>query len=172
MGNLEKAGSLLRLMGWLSLIGLAAIFAAILIPVLSDSGAAASLSEVIFLGLVALVIPAIYLITGRAVKQGKKWGKVTAVVIGCVSLLNFPIGTVVGIATFFYLKKGWGESSASTEQSRAVAAGKRGGAAKTPRLFVHLLRSVSHKNTLRFVCPWRRALSVWRCKTKQFWRSI
>jgi len=36
-----------------------------------------------------------------------------------------------------------------------LAAGKRGGTAKAPHLFVQSLRLFSHKNALHFVCPWR-----------------
>lgn len=107
-------------MGWLSLVGIAVIFAAIMIPILSDGGDAASFSEILFLGLLLLIIPAIYLITGRAIKQGKSWGKVAGVVKGCVSLLNVPIGTIVGIAVLFYLKKGWGEPDARLQISSEV----------------------------------------------------
>lgn len=109
MSNLEKAGRLLRLMGWISLIVVIGIIAAVAIPALSEGSGSEGLSGLIFLAILALAIPILYLKTGSAIKQGKKWGKVTGAVIATISLLNLPIGTIFGAAILFYLKKGWGE---------------------------------------------------------------
>lgn len=114
MSNLEKAGRLLRLMGWISLIGVIGIIAAVAIPALSEGGSSDGLTGIIFLSILALAIPILYLKTGSAIKQGKKWGKVTGAIIATISLFNLPIGTIFGAATLFYLKKGWGELSEST----------------------------------------------------------
>ena len=113
MNNLEKAGRLLRLMGWLSLIGVVGIAAAVLIPVIVSDGKSEGLFTIIVIAALALIIPILYLNTGTAIKKGKKWGKVTGAVIAAVSLLNLPIGTVFGVATLFYLKKGWNETDES-----------------------------------------------------------
>jgi hypothetical protein len=109
VSNLEKAGRLLRLMGWISLLVVIGIIAAVAIPALSEGSGSEGLSGLIFLAILALAIPILYLKTASAIKQGKKWGKVTGAVIATISLLNLPIGTIFGAAILFYLKKGWGE---------------------------------------------------------------
>lgn len=109
MSNLEKAGRLLRLMGWISLVGVVGIIAAAAVPALSEGPNAESLINVIPFSLLLLLIPIIYLTVGSAVKQGKKWGKITGIIIALVSLLSLPIGTICGIAILIYLKKGWAE---------------------------------------------------------------
>ena len=35
--------------------------------------------------------------TRRAVLEGRSWGRVSSIVIGVLSLLIFPVGTVMGI---------------------------------------------------------------------------
>lgn len=110
MSNLEKAGRLLRLMGWISLIGVIGIIAAIAVPAFSQKGGG-EVTGVILISLITLVIPVLYLKTGSAIKQGKKWAKITGAVIAIISLISVPIGTIVGIATLFYLNKGWNEQS-------------------------------------------------------------
>lgn len=111
MSNLDKAGRLLRLMGWISLIGVIGIFAAIIIPVISTGEKLDELFVLSIIAILALAIPAIYLTTGSAIKKDKKWGKVAGTIIAALSLLNIPIGTIFGIATLYYLKKGWSEAS-------------------------------------------------------------
>lgn len=113
MSNLEKAGRLLRLMGWISLIGVIGIIAAIAVPAFSQKSGFNDVTGVVLISLITLVIPVLYLKTGSAIKQGKKWAKITGAVIAIISLISVPIGTIVGIATLFYLNKGWNEQSES-----------------------------------------------------------
>ena len=81
---------------------------------LYQGGNSDGLTGIILLSLLTLAIPILYLRIGSAIKQGKKWGKVTGAFIATISLLNLPIGTIFGAAILFYLKKGWNEASEST----------------------------------------------------------
>ncbi|WP_216328284.1 hypothetical protein [Deinococcus aestuarii] len=50
---------------------------------------------------VAFVITAAFVLllyfTRRAVLEGRSWGRVASIVLGVLSLLNFPFGTILGI---------------------------------------------------------------------------
>lgn len=47
--------------------------------------------------LLGLLWAALIYFTSRAVSDGKSWGRVAAIVIAVLGLLNFPIGTVLGV---------------------------------------------------------------------------
>jgi hypothetical protein len=114
MGNLEKAGRLMRLMGWLGLIAAIGILAGIAIPMYAEGNMDSDSIGILFISLLVFAIPVLYFKTGSAIKQGKKWGKVAGAVIAAISLINLPIGTIFGLATLYYLKKGWNEMQEST----------------------------------------------------------
>ncbi|WP_435237270.1 hypothetical protein ACR30L_06785 [Psychromonas sp. PT13] len=107
MSNLEKAGRLLRLMGWVILVILILVIISMLMPIIYGDGDFNSTPIIWFM--VALIIPIVYLYVGTAIKQNKKWAKITGVVFAIFSLINAPIGTILGIAMLYYLKKGWHE---------------------------------------------------------------
>ncbi|WP_462172216.1 hypothetical protein [Pseudoalteromonas xiamenensis] len=113
MGYLEKAGRLMRLMGWLVSIAAIGIFAAIAIPMYAEGKMDSASIGILLLSLLVFAIPLLYFKAGSAIKQGKKWGKVTGLIVATISLLNLPIGTIFGLATLYYLKKGWNEVSES-----------------------------------------------------------
>ena len=113
MGYLEKAGRLMRLMGWLVSIAVIVIFAAIAIPMYEGGKVDSDSISVLLSSLLLFAIPVVYFKAGSAIKQGKKWGKVTGALVAAISLLNPPIGTIVGLATLYYLQKGWNEMSES-----------------------------------------------------------
>lgn len=109
MSYTEKAGRLLRLMGWIILVVLIGVTIAVMIPFIVDNSQFEFGYGIIFIFIAVLIIPILYLRVGTAIKQNKKWAKITGVVIGFFSLINAPIGTLFGIALLYYLKKGWNE---------------------------------------------------------------
>jgi hypothetical protein len=111
--NLQKAGRLIRLLGWLSLIAVIGIVAAIAIPLIATGKGIGQAIPIILLSLLSLVIPIIHFWVGNSIKQNKKWAKIIGVIIGILNLLNFPIGTFIGIFILLYLYKGWNESETS-----------------------------------------------------------
>ncbi|ADV68572.1 hypothetical protein [Deinococcus maricopensis] len=48
-------------------------------------------------GLVGIAWLVFEFFTFKALQAGKSWGRIAAIVIGIISLLNFPIGTILGI---------------------------------------------------------------------------
>jgi hypothetical protein len=54
--------------------------------------------------LVVLGIPGI--VAGYGLLRRKAWGRILAMVVGFLGLVNFPIGTAIGIYTFWVLLQG------------------------------------------------------------------
>ncbi len=105
----EKAGRVIRLLAWISGIGVLAIAAATLIPLFAerrqvDTGSVAA--AVIVLVLIVLFV-FFQLALGAAIKQHKEWGRVVGIVYGIILLLGFPIGTIIGAYCLYCLIKGW-----------------------------------------------------------------
>ena len=44
-------------------------------------------------------------ITGKGIDEGKPWAKWAGIVLGVLELLNFPLGTIIGIAILVYLNR-------------------------------------------------------------------
>jgi hypothetical protein len=44
-----------------------------------------------------IAFAALYFFTYRAVQQGKSWGRIAAIVLFILGLLNFPLGTLLGV---------------------------------------------------------------------------
>src|SRR5689334_22359793 len=102
-----KAGRLVRLMGWITLAILLLVGAAILIPSFQKDYPLPR--ELIVPGAVAIFVTAMYLVIGAGLKRFRPWARVAAVALSVLSLFNFPLGTIMGAFTLFYLFKGWRE---------------------------------------------------------------
>ncbi|MEZ4592768.1 MAG: hypothetical protein R3D55_16720 [Chloroflexota bacterium] len=108
--ELEKHVTLL---GWLHLglniftlfIGVLVFFVLIGTGLLSGDGEAMSILALVgtfVLGILVLVsIPGI--ITGWGLLKRKPWSRLLAVIIGFLSLMNVPFGTLLGVYTFWVL---------------------------------------------------------------------
>ncbi len=118
MKDIEKAGNLLILMGWFTLV--IVIATTILIGVGIFLGLAIFLPYVfegmnkneIFIFLMNLLIPTLLMSVicikvGGAVKNNKKWAIISGVLIAVLSLPGFPIGTIIGLAALFYFFRDW-----------------------------------------------------------------
>jgi len=51
--------------------------------------------------LMALALPG--LLAGYGLLKGKSWGRILAIVVGILGLLNIPIGTLIGVYTLWVL---------------------------------------------------------------------
>lgn len=102
-----------NILGWLYIVGHAfflviALFIGMLLPTIGvfsgDPEAAIVLPIVgtavgIFLTFIAL--PGI--LAGYGLLKGRNWGRILAIIVGILGLVNIPIGTVVGVYTLFVL---------------------------------------------------------------------
>jgi len=94
-------------MGWIYLVFVIGIGAAIAFWAFATNQPTSLFAWVGFLCLVALSV--LYLLVGAGIKNYKHWAKVLGAVLSLLSILNFPIGTLLGILTLYYLVKGWNE---------------------------------------------------------------
>jgi hypothetical protein len=101
------------ILGWLLILGHAIVLAigVLAFLLLTGIGAATGDSQAMAIlgvtGTVAGLFFAVLTIPGLAAGYGllarKAWGRVLAIVVGVLGLINFPVGTVTGIYTLWVL---------------------------------------------------------------------
>ncbi|MCB0088067.1 MAG: hypothetical protein KDE54_09160 [Caldilineaceae bacterium] len=57
------------------------------------------------IGSIVMVLCLLYLVVGYGLWTLRRWGRTAAIALGVISLVNVPIGTLVGGATIWYLLK-------------------------------------------------------------------
>ena len=62
-------------------------------------------SRLFGVGIIAFVLAICYIITGWGLWTLKSWARIVAMILAAISLLSFPIGTIVGIVVLWYLFK-------------------------------------------------------------------
>lgn len=105
-----KAGRVIRLMAMLGLVGFVGVGAAVLMPAMSVGQSAPVGLFLVLAVMLALVLGLFFV--GSAVMRHESWARVLGIIYGVVSLIGFPIGTVVGGYVLWQLIFGWGESDA------------------------------------------------------------
>src|SRR5690349_19193914 len=93
LSSYEKAGSLLRLLGWLALSAAICFALAALAHLF---GTRALVPGNIRTMVVAAVFCAVYLRVGTALKENKPWARTAGIVLGVIALPGIPIGTLIG----------------------------------------------------------------------------
>ncbi|WP_420645088.1 hypothetical protein [Candidatus Leptofilum sp.] len=111
--NFKELEKHVTMLGWLHLglnlftlfIGVLVFFILIGAGMLSGNGEAMSvlaLVGIFVLGILVLVsIPG--MITGWGLLKRKSWSRLLALIIGFLSLMNIPLGTLLGVYTFWVL---------------------------------------------------------------------
>jgi hypothetical protein len=56
-------------------------------------------------GIIIFVLALLYIITGWGLWTLKSWARIVALILAVISLLSFPIGTIIGIVVLWYLFK-------------------------------------------------------------------
>ena len=102
-----------QILGWLRIVGAAlmAVLGCFLLVLLAGIGLAFGeregvlvLSTIAFISgglMMVLALPG--LIAGIGLLLGKNWGRILALIVAIFDLLNFPIGTVIAVYSFFVL---------------------------------------------------------------------
>jgi hypothetical protein len=58
-----------------------------------------------FASAVSLVVAVLAFITGRGIEAQQKWAKWLGIALAIISLLNLPVGTIIGIAMLVYINR-------------------------------------------------------------------
>lgn len=103
MGNLEKAGRLIKITVWI-ISGFCAMIMGLLM-IFDPFGFIFNM----FLLLVIGGFLILYLFVASAIQKNATWAKVIGVLISINWLLTIPFGTVAGAFTLYYLIRGWNE---------------------------------------------------------------
>jgi hypothetical protein len=64
-------------------------------------GILGTIGMVVCVLITVLAIPGI--VAGIGLLKMKSWGRVVAIIVGCLNLLHFPFGTALGVYTFWVL---------------------------------------------------------------------
>lgn len=59
----------------------------------------------LIIGIFLILLGIFAIISGIGMIKHKKWSKVTSMIVGCLTLINFPLGTMFGVFTLYYLSK-------------------------------------------------------------------
>jgi len=99
-----KAGRVLRLLAGIQVVFFVAIVAAIIGPMFAQH---TTPSPTVYLALLFLLIPGFYLSVGKAIMEHKEWGRTVGIILGCLMLPGFPLGTLIGGYVLWCLIQGW-----------------------------------------------------------------
>lgn len=101
------------ILGWLFIAGSALLLAVGVIGffMLSSIGVVSGDSQAALIlgvvgtwgGLLFLVLSLPGFLAGYGLLQRKEWGRILAIVVACLNLLNFPLGTLLGAYTIWVL---------------------------------------------------------------------
>lgn len=107
-GQAEMVVKVLAILYWIgaafsAIFGLMALFGGSALGALGGMFGGFFGAFVAVFGVVLIVLAALYAFVGRGLWQHKSWAKIVAIVLAVLSLLSFPIGTIVGAATIYFL---------------------------------------------------------------------
>lgn len=57
------------------------------------------------MGLFLLVVALFIFVSGIGLLQSKKWSRVTSMIVGALAIFSFPVGTIFGAFTLYYLSR-------------------------------------------------------------------
>jgi hypothetical protein len=80
-----------------------------------------ALSVLGVVGLVSLLFFAVLslpgILAGYGLLKGQRWGQILAIIVGFLSLFNFPLGTALGVYTLFVLFQSAADPYFSSQES-------------------------------------------------------
>lgn len=76
-----------------------------IVAVTDDSHALIGMAAVGFVGMIIMALCLLYLVVGYGLWQTRQWARTAALALAAVSLFGFPILTVTGGLTLWYLLK-------------------------------------------------------------------
>jgi cadmium resistance protein CadD (predicted permease) len=107
--NTQNAGHLIAILSWLVLFIMATVTASVL--AVDFMGTKLEKPDSIFWPIVFAWygFGFILMITAHGLKQHQQWARYLGSFLGSISIIAFPVGTVMGLFILSYLHKGWHE---------------------------------------------------------------
>lgn len=106
------AGRAYRALAWLQIVLLLIVTAAIGFPMLAQHHATMiDVVPLVILVALLILIPLLYFKVGKAIREHKPWGRTVGIVLGCLMLVGFPIGTIAGAYILWGLIKCWDQAA-------------------------------------------------------------
>ena len=57
------------------------------------------------IGILVMLLSIFVLASGIGLLKSKKWSKISSLIVGALSIFSFPLGTIFGVFTLYYLTK-------------------------------------------------------------------
>ena len=102
----QKAGRVIRLMAVLGAVSIVGIGVAVLLPVGPPP------VELVVLWSVGLALIVALFFVASAIMRYKVWGRYAGIAYGLLSLVGFPLGTLIGAYVLWQLVFGWSKGAA------------------------------------------------------------
>jgi phosphoglycerol transferase MdoB-like AlkP superfamily enzyme len=108
--NTQNAAHLVAILAWLILFIISTIAASVM--VVHFMGQETERSDPVFWSIIAacFCLGFVLLITAHGLKHHHNWARYLGGFLAAISLIAFPVGTVMGLFILSYLHKGWNES--------------------------------------------------------------
>jgi hypothetical protein len=114
----KRAGTVIRVLAWISVVVVVGVVAAILIPfMVVKTPQAKSMPPFLLLMIVPVLLVWFQFALANAIQAHKEWGRIVGIIYGALHLLGFPIGTIIGGYILWCLIKGWDEEVSLVPES-------------------------------------------------------
>jgi hypothetical protein len=114
----KRAGTVIKVLAWVTVVAWAGIFLAILIPTLAGkTPQIKSMWPSLFLSVIPALLIWFQFSVAIAIQAHKDWGRIVGIIYGALNLLGFPIGTIIGGYILWCLIKGWDEVAAPAPET-------------------------------------------------------
>ena len=111
--NAKDMRTHVTILGWLNIASgiLFLVVGAFVFLLLTGIGAVSGEAEAFavlsvvgsFVGFIMLVLALPSVVAGAGLLKGKNWARILAIILAVFNLMNFPLGTAVGLYTFYVL---------------------------------------------------------------------
>jgi len=107
--NTQNAGHLLAILGWLILFIIGTVTASVLVVDIMAKELENPNTSFWLIVTACYCLGFVILITANALKHHRAWARYLGSFLAFVTLIAFPVGTVLGLFILSYINKGWTE---------------------------------------------------------------
>jgi hypothetical protein len=110
----RAAGTMLRLLAWLAVLGSVVTAVAIVMPTLTTASDGVPV-DLILLGACGSAVAGALFYVVRGIRRGHRWARVAGMSCGALALVGFPMGTVAGCHVLWRLMFHWEAAGSARE---------------------------------------------------------